>query len=419
MPPPLVQRIGAVGFTGGDLLEAGIGSPDTLMVLWQCFRDAELWSIAIEKSGLFEPQSAACLESQIELLDTALYADLKPHLMGFVELVRWPEKAEAATVSQLCAAVATWFELQGRLSCAVDYAVVAYRACPTNAALAVRVARLTRILAEYPRSKSWFDYSLYLARRSNDRQAYTEALAGMGNLYFQSGNFPRARHYHERCLRVAARNRLHEMVGAAYHNLFALEMESGRYQLAQDLAGRAFEAYAHNPTSTCLVRLARDLTHRWTIMGYFERALPLALEMLNHFHRPVDRAQLWSGVGRAAGGAGAGAIFEDAWIETWVLVKKGVADPYAADVLIDLAHGAASLGDKRRAEHAAREALRIATDRKEGHSILVAEALLGSVQANTPVAASPTPSGETLTAASSSLATALIVALQNMRAAAG
>jgi hypothetical protein len=54
------------------------------------------------------------------------------------------------------------------------------------------------------------------------------------------------------------------MVGAAYHNLFTVEMESGRVELAQELAARAFEAYSHNPTSPCLLRLARDLAHRWT-----------------------------------------------------------------------------------------------------------------------------------------------------------
>ncbi|HEU4561317.1 MAG TPA: tetratricopeptide repeat protein [Longimicrobium sp.] len=415
MPPPLVQRIESVGFTGTDLLEEGVGDPVAVFALWRCFRDAELWGITAERTGLFQPGSAEALETQIESLDPVLFAALKPHLKGFAEMLRWPEKAEASTISSLCATVATWFEEQGRLRCAVEFAVAAHHASPNDAGFAVRVARLTRVLAEYPRSKSWFDYSLYLARRANDQQAYTEALAGMGNLFFQIGNFPKARHYHERCLRVASRNRLHEMVGAACHNLFTLEMESGKYELAQDLAARAVEAYAQTPTSPCIVRLARDLAHRWTVLGFFERALPLAVEMLNHFHRPVDRAQVWAGVGRAAGGAGDGSTFEDAWIETWSLVKRGLADPYAADVLIDLAHGAASLGDIRRAEHAAREALRIARERKEGHSVLVAEALLDSVRAK-PLAEPPTPQNHATSG--SSLEARLLLALQGLRAAA-
>jgi len=377
VPPPLVQRIDSLGFTGTDLLIDEAFGPTAALVLWQCFRDVELWGTATARGELFHPESANVRESQIEEIDLS-DGDLKAELMGFVELLRRPEATDPARIALLCSAVAAWLEGRSCLRSAVDFAVAAYLADPDKASLAVRVARLTRVLAEYPRSISWFDYSLYLARRSNDWQAYSEALAGLGNLYFQTGNFPRARYFHRRCLKVAGRKRLQEMVGAAYHNLFTVEMESGKVELAQSFAEKAFEAYS--PTSPCLVRLARDLAHRWTVLGFFDRALPLALEMVNHFHRPVERAQVWAGVGRAAGGAGAGATFEDAWIETWGLVKRGAADPFAADVLIDLAHGAASLGDTRRAEHAAQKALAIAMERKEGHTILVAEALLDSLR---------------------------------------
>ena len=47
---------------------------------------------------------------------------------------------------------------------------------------------------------------------------------------------------------------------------------------------------------------------------------------------------------------------------------------------MDLAHGAASLGDQRRAAHAATTALGIARERKEGHTTLAAEALLDSLR---------------------------------------
>lgn len=415
MPPPLLQRIDAIGFSGSDLLDDDVGDSSAMLVFWQCFRDAELWGKSTDRHSLFQPESESVLQSQVEALDPALFGEVRSHLAALVALLRKPEEFDGPRVAELCMAVAGWFEAKSRLRCAVDYAVAAYLASPIDAKLAVRVARLTRVLAEYPRSKSWFDYSLYLARRSNDWQAYSEALAGLGNLYFQVGNFPRARHYHERCRRVASRNRLHDMVGAAYHNLFTVEMESGKVELAQELAARAFEAYSHNPTSPCLLRLARDLAHRWTVLGFFDRALPLALEMLNHFERPVDRVQVWAGVGRAAGGAGDGRVFEDAWLETWNLVKKGLAEPFAADVLIDLAHGAASLGDTRRAEYAALAALEIATERKEGHTVLVAEALLDSLRRK-PV--SEPPNTPPSASDQGRLEVGLLMALQNMRAAA-
>lgn len=52
-------------------------------------------------------------------------------------------------------------------------------------------------------------------------------------------------------------------------------------------------------------------------MGHFTRALPLALEALNHFTVPVDRALVWADVARAAGGtpprAGLMILQQDGW----------------------------------------------------------------------------------------------------------
>jgi tetratricopeptide (TPR) repeat protein len=233
------------------------------------------------------------------------------------------------------------------------------------------------MLSEYPRATSWFDYALYLARKTGDWQAYAEALAGLGNMYYHLGNFPRARQYHARCLRVARRNRLHEMVGAAHHNLFAIEMDAGNFALAESHAAKAFRAYP--PSSRCMPRLARDLSMGLTVMGYFSRALPLALEALNHFTVPVDCAVVWAEIARAAGGSGDANIFEEAWAAAWVLVSEGLTDPFSAGILLDLAKGAASLGERSRAARAAQKALEIAEKRNEGRTILEAEALLGSL----------------------------------------
>jgi tetratricopeptide (TPR) repeat protein len=412
VPPPLLQRIDAVGFTGSDLLAEDGSDPAAAFVFWRCYRDTELWGSTADRLDLFWPGSADAREREIDALDAAVFGGIKPRLSGFVDLLRRPKQAEPERVAELCTAVAGWFEERGSLRCAVDFAVAAYLAHPQRAGLAVRVARLTRLLAEYPRSTSWFDHALYLARHSGDWQAYSEALAGLGNLHYQLGNLPRARLYHRRCLRVATRKHLREMIGSAYHNLFNVEMRSGRVELGQTFAEKAVEAYT--PGSHRLVRLGRDLLHEWMLLGYFGQALSLALEMVHHFDTPVDRVQMWAGVGRASGGSGVRAVFEDAWIETLSLVRNGVADPAAADALIDLAHGAASLGDTQRAEHAARTALDIAARRREGHTMLVAEALLDSLRASAMVPArqpadAPDLQGEDL---------AIIRALREMRAAA-
>ena len=311
----------------------------------------------------------------LDELDPGTYGSVKPHLAVLRGLVRSPATAvNPESICTACSSIASWFEERGQLRCAVDYAIAAYLAVPQRAPLAVRTARLLRMLAEYPRSTSWFDYAIYLARKSHDWQTYSEALAGLGNLYFQVGNFPRARHYHRRCLRLANREHLAEMRGAAFHNLFVLEMDAGDVELAEQLASKALAAYP--PTSERKARLARDLSRRWTVLGHFERALPLALETLEHFSAPIDRALVLADVARSAGGCGELAHFEDAWAEAWTLVRRRVVDPVSAAVLIDLARGAAALGDTRRAKHAAAKAQEIAHNRNESRTAAEAEALL-------------------------------------------
>jgi tetratricopeptide (TPR) repeat protein len=376
VPPPLLQRTGT-GFSGLDLLESETGV--ARLVFWSAYRDVELWVRATERDSLFRPEQADPRFHQLNELDPDTYGTVSPHIAVLIELIRSQTAVDPASICSACSAIASWFEERGRLRCAVDYAIAAYLTVPQSAALAVRTARLLRMLAEYPRSTSWFDYAIYLARKSRDWQAYSEALAGLGNLYFQTGNFPRARHFHRRCLRLASREHLAEMQGAAYHNLFVLEMDAGDIELAEELASKALSAYP--PISPCRVRLARDLSRRWTVLGHFEQALPLALETLEHFSAPIDRALVWADVARSAGGCGELAHFEDAWVEAWALVRRRVADPVSADVLIDLARGAASMGDTRRAAHAAARALEIARERNEGRTVLEAEALLDSVHA--------------------------------------
>lgn len=372
VPPPLLQRIGAKGYPGLDLLEPDADElPHVRILFWCTYRDVELWA-RVSNSPLFASDTDRM--PAIDALDGEIYAGAIPHLRA---LARLSPGASPDAVSDACRELASWFEGRGRLPGALDFAIAAFLARPSNASFAVRVARLARMLAEYPRATSWFDYSLYLARKEGDWQAYSEACAGYGNMYYQIGNYPRARYFHERCLRVARRNRLREMVGAAHHNLFAIEMEVGNYELAEEHAARAHKAYP--PESPCVARLARDLSWRWTIMGHFARALPLALEALNHFTVPVDRALIWADVARAAGGAGDTDTFEQAWAETWVLVGRGVTDPFAAGILLDLGHGAKSIGEYARAARAATKAAGIARERGEGKTILEAEALLDSL----------------------------------------
>ena len=128
------------------------------------------------------------------------------------------------------------------------------------------------------------------------------------------------------------------------------------------------------------MRLARDLAYRLILRGCFSRALPLSQEVLHHFSAPAELAMVWSDIARAAAGAGELEVFESAWAQSLVLIERGNLDPFTINIMLNLAHGAAFRGDALRSSLMANRALRLARERKEGSSVLEAEALLDSLR---------------------------------------
>lgn len=372
-PRPLLHTAGQPQLRGLVILEEYDAAPGLL--LWESFRDAELWASADARRGLFVRSSGSRAPAVAELPHDP-YAPIKPALV-LLSLLPHQRDSDAPAVGDGCDHIARWSHDLGRLGTAVEYGQVASLADPRNAIYAVRTARWLRMRAEYARAWSWFDYGVVIARRENDWQAYCEAYAGIGNLYVQVGNYPRARVAHQRVLRAARRNHLPDMIASAYHNLFVVEMEVGNTERAEFYAQRALQTYPLSSPS--LPRLARDLAWRWMVRGYFERALPLAREALAHFNAPADRALLWSDIARAAAGAGALEVFEDAWAQTRVLFFQYPMDPWPADILVNLAHAAATVGERTRADWAATKAMEVARSRKESTLVLAAEAILDSL----------------------------------------
>jgi tetratricopeptide (TPR) repeat protein len=282
-------------------------------------------------------------------------------------------------VVEACREVARWAEGRGKLATALAFAQAAATAEPEDASLAVAVGRFARMRAEYERAESWFEHALVLARLTRDWQAYAEAYAGLGNLYVQKGSFPKARMYHQRCLRAAKRYSLHEMEGAALHNLFGIEIECGNGPEAEEYAESALSAYP--PTSPALLSLALDVAYNWTLRGHFAEAVAVASAALPLVTSLPLRLLVLADLARAAGGAGAPYVFEQAWSEAWTLLWGESVETNAPGVLLDLAHGAASMGEHKRSERAARKALELAGKRMQEKVVAEAEALISALRA--------------------------------------
>jgi tetratricopeptide (TPR) repeat protein len=374
VPPPLTRSPGHRTLPAAEVLAEL--PEEAALLLWQTCRSVHLWGLAGPRPRLFAPGAAELRRERLEAagLDDELRAPLGL-LAGLLENRR---VVDVQRVVEACREVARWAEGRGKLATALAFAQAAATAQPEDASLAVAVGRFARMRAEYERAESWFEHALVLARLTRDWQAYAEAFAGLGNLYVQKGSYPKARLYHQRCLRAAKRHSLHEMEGAALHNLFGIEVECGNGPKAEEYAEAAIAAYP--VTSPALLCLALDVAYNWTLRGHFAEAVAVASAALPLVTSLPLRLLVLADLARAAGGANAPYVFEQAWSEAWTLLWGESVESNAPGVLLDLAHGAASMGEPKRAERAARKALELAAERKQEKVAVEAEALISALR---------------------------------------
>jgi tetratricopeptide (TPR) repeat protein len=349
--------------------------PDALGVLfWQTIRDVNLWAAAPEeeREELFSPK-AARLRAQ-QLRSTRHEPPLATPLATLAQLLDEPARFSADKVSFACEGVAVWAEERGQLATALEFAQGAAVASPRDAAFSLDVAKIARSRAEHARAETWFRRTIGLARQSGDWVSYAQAFLGLGVLYIRRGNFPQARRFLIRSLRAAKRHSLRDVQGSAYHDLFVVATETGRAEEAEHYARLAVQTYEkRNPY---LPMLAHDVAYFWMTQGRFARALPVLRALEPHFRKPAMRLIVLSGIARAAGALRDRDAFEQAWEAARPLADTPETEDRAASSLMELARGAASIGEWKRAEEAAGQAVERARARRESHVLMASEAVL-------------------------------------------
>jgi tetratricopeptide (TPR) repeat protein len=251
-------------------------------------------------------------------------------------------------------------------------------ATPHDAHAAYAVGRLARRRAEYARAESWFRRALALAQRNQDRVAHALTFVGLGNLYLQRGNFPAARRAFASALKVARRHRLREIQAMACHDLFVIADQSNQPTEAEAFAADALRAYGVGHPK--LPYLAHDVASSWMNQGEFSRALPVFRAVLPHMRRYGGPVITLGSIARAAGAVGDLETFNEAWSETWERAEQEPEREGTAQALLDLARGAASLGEWERADVALARAQAIALMRREAQVQISAEAVRESVR---------------------------------------
>lgn len=373
VPPALLH--GNEALEGAEVLDEIPGRLG--LVLWQSVRDIILWATASPdtRGELFRDDAAD--RRRAELKESGADANLESSLRSLAGMV---DDAAGATETEVLAAtkqVVAYFEERAQLGTAIAFATAAALAAPANAAAGFKVGQLARRRAEYARAESWFRRTIGLGRQAKDWASYAEAFLGLGNLYIQRGNFPAARRFHIRGLRAAKRHGLRDIQARALHDLFVIAGATQQVDEAQEYARASFRAYGvHHPR---LPALAHDLALFWLERGRFGPAVGVLRAVIPHLPSPTDRLVAWGNAGRAAGGAGDRAGFDEAWNEVWSHSGDWHAWDNVPSALLALAHGAASLGEWSRAERAATTARDTAQRREEAHVALTAEAVLEQV----------------------------------------
>lgn len=373
--PPAITH-GAEAFEGLAILEEVKGQLGFL--LWQVGRDVTLWASfpPEQRAELFEPGAEATLHGLVR--STGVEVQLESPLMTLVRMVGGPDTARPEAVELACQHIAHWADGHGYSATAVSYAQAAAMTVPFDAGAAYAVGRIARRRAEYSRAETWFRRSIALARQSGDWSSYALAFSGLGNLYMQRGSIPAARRFHLRALKAARRHSLRSIQGSAQHDLFVIAAGHNHLDEAERYARGAFESYG--PEHPRLAALANDIAYFWMERGHFLPALTVFEALLPHMARHDDRLVALANIVRAAAGAGERKQFEQTWDEVWDGLARDDATENAAQVLLELAHGAAQLGEVERAERAAERAVRTARDRGESKTLLTAESVLDSVR---------------------------------------
>lgn len=375
--PPAILH-GSEAFEGVAVLEevrSEIG-----VLLFQIIRDVYLWGSTPpeDREGLFEPRAEETLISILRNADPEV--QLESALMTLVRMTGGPEIAREEQVALACQHVAHWADLNGHMGTAIAFAQGAAVVLPADAATSYAVGRLARRRAEHARAETWYRRAVALGRQSGDWATYAMAFAGLGNLYVQRGNFPAARRFHLRSLRAARRHSMRPLHGSALHDLFVIAAQTGAPDEAERLAREAFEMYG--PDHPRLVYLALDTAYFWMERGRFAPALTVFQALVHHMQRLEDRLGVLANMVRAAAGAGERRLFEQTWDEVWDRMSRTQRLENAATVMLELAHGAATLGEWERAERAAERAVQVARERAEARTQLTAEAVLDQVRRN-------------------------------------
>jgi tetratricopeptide (TPR) repeat protein len=342
------------------------------VILWQRVRAVKLWGSTprAQRPKLFSGLSSAWPER------LALVAAQAPSIAGAVnvltEVVTKPGSVEVAGLVQASHEVASWAEEHGRIETALQYAEAAAIADQDNPAAAALAGQLCTRVAAIDRATVWLYRSMELARRGKDREWQIRSRLRLGAHLFQLAEYAPAKRLFQSAYNIALRTGRRVLAAQAQHDLLTLASDRGTYAEGEMHAWEALRLYpVSNPR---VAPLAHDYAFLLTKHHYFAPALTILEAALPLVRQPQERITVLATLARTAASRGNRDRFEEAREEVLQIAKA--SEERAAAAFVRLAEGLLSFGEWEQAGKMARNAVEIATRRKEVEPRGLAEALL-------------------------------------------
>ncbi|HYW10255.1 MAG TPA: hypothetical protein VE913_25040 [Longimicrobium sp.] len=277
--------------------------------------------------------------------------------MALRELVD-PTSTDVNLLSKACLLISEWALERKADRTSLAFTRAAALVWPSNPRLAYLAGRRYGSALCYRDADLWLRRAARIALWCEDVETYAHALTSLGMLHYRQDGYPKARSFLGRAAKIAKRNALRTLEGEIYHDRFTVALVSGEKGV-EHYAQRAFERYL--PSHHRLPALAYDVAYYWLTIGRAAQALGVFTQLEPLFPEPQHKFQVLSAAARAAGALQDRPAFQRLWGEALVVALSLPANNTLPAALIDLAYGAAHLGDWAHAESALGRALDLAS----------------------------------------------------------
>jgi tetratricopeptide (TPR) repeat protein len=371
VPPPYTWDANRID--GIRLLDA-TSSPGLRLTLFIACRAVQSWAfLRLPPHLLYREAEAGTSAPEWYAGDAP--AELHEPLATIREVIEGTRQPQEGPIFGACTQIGKWAYTHGDAATETTFFTLAASILPEDAGAAFLVGRAARRDLRYNAAEEWFRRTIGLARRSDDDASYVAAYLGWGVLEDMRGRREHARRRFVAAWRKARAAGMKKMMAAARHYLVPLAV--GRsFEEGYRHAVAAYKLYG--PGEYRLALLAIDTGAFLIDNGFFSAAIPL-LSAAVEFPLGTERKVGLCNLARAVAAVGDRKQF----LSLWLTIYETPLDSSEAlgAALTELACGALTLGQTRRAEQALQDALSVAADERSRER---AAALIIQARSTTP-----------------------------------